>query len=172
MTPIDFASSMMAKTQRLTPEKLAQLIDSPWIARQCKAVQEGRGDKRRIPGVCWQAWYDDHERKNEKAHSNGLFALDIDHVDVDALWQKIRGREDELDLYVVHRSPGGEGMHIVAGLHEGLTTIAQNQAWLAKEIGTPYDPVCKDWARYYCLAPREYFYYLNLDIFNDDEEED
>lgn len=170
MTQIDYAPSMMARTRRLTPEKLMQLIDSPWIARQCKAVQEGHGDKRRIPGVCWQAWYDDNERKNEKAHSNGLFAIDIDHVDVDALWQRIKGREEELDIYIVHRSPGGDGMHIVAGLHEGLATIAENQAWLARQLGTPYDAVCKDWARYYCLSPRDYFYYINLDLFGDDNQ--
>lgn len=167
MTPIDYAPSMMAKTRSLTPEVLGQLINSPWIRRQCKAVQEGRGDKRTIPGVCWQAWYDNHERRNENAHPNGLFAMDIDHVDVEALWKKIEPRVEELDIYVVHRSPSADGMHIVAGMHEGCETIADNQAWLAKELDTPYDAACKDWARYFCLAPAEYFYYLNLDFFND-----
>ena len=84
-------------------------------------------------------------------------------------WARMRREEDSeitsLDLGIVgiHISPSGTGVHVVAYCHDTCKTIAENQARLARLLGTSYDEVCKDWARIFFLTPREDWTYLDLD---------
>ena len=92
-------------------------------------------------------------------------------------WARMQKEEDSfeerhggLDIVGIHISPSGTGVHVIAYCHETCKTIAENQARLARLLGTSYDEVCKDWARIFFLTPREDWTYLDLDsIFNEAE---
>jgi len=68
-----------------------------------------------------------------------------------------------LGILGIHISPSGTGVHVIANCHPSCKTIAENQARLARLLGTSYDEVCKDWARIFFLTPREDWTYLDLD---------
>ena len=92
-------------------------------------------------------------------------------------WARMQMEEDSSDvlnqdlaIVGIHISPSGTGVHVVAYCHETCKTIAENQARLARLLGTSYDEVCKDWARIFFLTPREDWTYFDLDsIFNEAE---
>ncbi len=92
-------------------------------------------------------------------------------------WARIQEEEDFFEerhggLYIVgiHISPSGTGVHVIAYCHGTCKTIAENQARLARLLGTSYDEVCKDWARIFFLTPRKDWTYLDLDaIFGYDD---
>ena len=145
--------------------------------------------KRSLPAVTWQANYDG-TRQDNNALATGLFMLDVDHIShwqnfdpsvtqaentALALYEKyVKGREDELDIVLYHRSPSGDGAHIVAlcqpqwqdmqvagfSPRKGID-LANNQAWLAAALGIQYDTVCHDWARLGFLSVAEDFYYID-----------
>ncbi len=82
------------------------------------------------------------------------------------------GIEAETDYNIVgiHISPSGTGVHVIACCHTSCKSIEENQARLARLLGTSYDAVCKDWARIFFLTPREDWTYLDLDtIFGYDD---
>ena len=92
-------------------------------------------------------------------------------------WAKMQKEEDAdvwkgeyLGIVGIHISPSGTGVHVIAVCDETCKTIAENQARLARILGTSYDEVCKDWARIFFLTPREDWTYLDIDsIFGYEE---
>ena len=92
-------------------------------------------------------------------------------------WARMQKEEDSneeghggLDIVGIHISPSGTGVHVIALCHETCKTIAENQARLARLLGTSYDEVCKDWARIFFLTPRKDWTYLDLNaIFGYDD---
>ena len=91
-------------------------------------------------------------------------------------WARMQQEEDSdisshgLGIVGIHVSPSGTGVHVIANCHESCKSIAENQARLARLLGTEYDEVCKDWARIFFLTPKEDWTYLDLDsIFNEVE---
>lgn len=172
---INYVHGVMGKALPLTEQKFNELLDSKEIADLARGLADGTktaDDKKRGAAVCWQCSYRDGKRSNENAIPNGLFGIDIDAKDFyagddpDKLWERIKPHIDDLGIVVVHRSISGNGMHIVALCRPGFTTIAENQAWLAQYLHTGYDTACHDWARCFILAPRDYFYFVDNDIFN------
>jgi hypothetical protein len=91
-------------------------------------------------------------------------------------WARMQQEDDSditalgLGIVGIHISPSGTGVHVIAYCHHTCKTIPENQARLAKLLGTSYDEVCKDWARIYFLTPREDWTYLDLDNIFEDEE--
>ena len=45
-------------------------------------------------------------------------------------------------------------------------TIADNQAWLAKELNVEHDACTRDLARLSFLVPESYFYFYNPEVFS------
>ena len=68
---------------------------------------------------------------------------------------------DELGIIAVHVSPSGMGVHVVACCHMLCKGIAENQARLARLLGTDYDSVCKDWPRIFFITPRSDWTYID-----------
>lgn len=138
-----------------------------------KAVKAGNRDqkdklKKKLPIVTWQAWFE-NERKNNEAHPNGLYMLDVDHLKElpeKVYAQKIAGRLKELQIVLVHKTISCEGIRIVAKCRKGFNTIVDNQRWLANELGLEMDEACKDWARSSFLVPYNYFLYHDATIFD------
>ena len=85
-------------------------------------------------------------------------------------WAKMQKEDDSdcwngepLGIVGIHISPSGTGVHVIAVCDGGCKTIAENQARLARILGTSYDEVCKDWARIFFISPREDWTYLDMD---------
>ena len=69
---------------------------------------------------------------------------------------------DDLSIVAIHISPSGTGVHVVACCNDLCKSIEENQARLAKLLGTSYDAVCKDWARIFFVCPRQDWTYLDF----------
>ena len=183
----------------LTREYFETLLDDMNVKFLTDKIREHKPDaeahKRLLPAVTWQAHFDGKLRTDANAQPTGLFCLDVDihHEDMFRVLLKDKGPEEayawaeqearqraqewaskaeELDIVGIHVSPSGTGVHVIACCHQSCKSIEENQARLARLLGTSYDAVCKDWARIYFITPREDWTYLDLDnIFLDDENE-
>lgn len=183
----------------LTREYFETLLDDMNVKFLTDKIREHKPDaeahKRLLPAVTWQAHFDGKLRTDANAQPTGLFCLDVDihHEDMFRVLLKDKGPEEayawaeqearqraqewargaeELDIVGIHVSPSGTGVHVIACCHRSCKSIEENQARLARLLGTSYDAVCKDWARIYFITPREDWTYLDLDnIFPDDENE-
>ncbi|MBQ6192198.1 MAG: hypothetical protein IJK51_07865 [Bacteroidaceae bacterium] len=69
---------------------------------------------------------------------------------------------DDLAILGIHISPSGMGVHVIACCNEFCKSIEENQARLARLLGTSYDAVCKDWARIFFMTPKEDWTYLDI----------
>lgn len=123
--------------------------------------------KRRLPGICFHAWFADNKRHEESAQPSGLFIFDIDkmqnNLGTDArtfFHERVEPRIDELSILVAHITPSSNGLRLVAPLRPGMD-IEQSQAWLGNELGVQYDGCVKDLARLSFLVPESHFLYLN-----------
>ena len=90
-------------------------------------------------------------------------------------WAQMQKEEDSgiashgLDICGVHISPSGTGVHVIACCHSSCKNIAENQARLARLLGTSYDEVCKDWARIFFITPRGDWTYLDMGSIFEEE---
>ena len=153
----------------LTQDTFEQLIRQPWLTAICNEIATGNLDRKRdLPAVCWQAAFGGEKRSNQNARPSGLFALDIDHIEQpELLFRSFSGRIQELGIYIVHKTPSTHGLRVVARCRPEYSTIADNQAWLAREINVEHDACTRDLARLSFLVPENYFYHYNPLIFTD-----
>lgn len=94
------------------------------------------------------------------------------------LWTEMAKREeieepqkDALGIVGIHISPSGTGLHVIALCSGSCHTIAEDQKRLASLLDTEYDEVCKDAARIFFIAPKEDWYYLDLETLFQYEED-
>lgn len=153
----------------LTQDTFEQLIRQPWLTAICNEIATGNLDRKRdLPAVCWQAAFGGEKRSNQNARPSGLFALDIDHIEQpELLFRSFSGRIQELGIYIAHKTPSTHGLRVVARCRPEYSTIADNQAWLAREINVEHDACTRDLARLSFLVPENYFYHYNPLIFTD-----
>lgn len=153
----------------LTQDTFEQLIRQPWLTAICDEIATGNLDRKRdLPAVCWQAAFGGEKRSNQNARPSGLFALDIDHIEQpELLFRSFSDRIQELGIYIVHKTPSTHGLRVVARCRPEFSTIADNQAWLAREINVEHDACTRDLARLSFLVPESYFYHYNPLIFTD-----
>ena len=127
-------------------------------------------------------------RKQQAVRLNGLFMLDVDHVSeprklfgewVAALCTRRcdiadlpddRQRDAWADYYgilLVHITPSGRGLRIVATADAATGNIADNQAALAKRLGVEPDAACKDASRCSFCPGLEDILFINQEkLFN------
>lgn len=127
-----------------------------------------RGElKKCLPLITWQASYDNGWRRNAEACPSGLYILDIDHLqDPLALWLSIKPRCEDLSLVFAGLTPSTHGLRLVAECRPEFSSLAECQQWLAAQIGTDYDSVCKDFARASFLPEASYIYHFDRSIFD------
>lgn len=160
--------SVSAKAEPCTYELFLELTESQQMIDVCNAIADAKDDKvrsqlkRSLPLVTWQASFKER-RKNTEAVPSGLFMLDIDHIDSpsELYSKKIAGHIDDWGILMVSKTASRKGLRIVAKCRPEFSTLQECQEWLAKEIGTEYDAVCKDWARASFLTHSSYIYYIN-----------
>lgn len=182
----------------LTRELFLSFLRGTDVKMNCEIVRQHKPNaeayKRLLPAVTWQSHFGGKLRTDANAEPTGLFCLDVDihHEDMfKALckdkspeeayaWAENEARQraqewarkaEQLDIVGIHVSPSGTGVHVIACCHRSCKSIEENQARLARLLGTSYDAVCKDWARIFFLTPEEDWTYLDLDnIFYEDED--
>ena len=182
----------------LTRELFLSFLRGTDVKMNCEIVRQHKPNaeayKRLLPAVTWQSTFGGKLRTDANAEPTGLFCLDVDihHEDMFKLlckdkspeeayaWAENEARQraqewarkaEQLDIVGIHVSPSGTGVHVIACCHRSCKSIEENQARLARLLGTSYDAVCKDWARIFFLTPEEDWTYLDLDnIFYEDED--
>ena len=202
---LTYQRTIFEKAQELTSDIFAQLIIDDGLLAQLRRISElyasgGKkaiaGAKRALPAIIWQvARFDPSmsERKgmgtwvkNETAHLNGLFMLDIDDVDdprglfrqwVEPVRQELladggyhadgeilRRWADPLGIKHVAVTSSQHGLRVVAvASMDG--DIAWNQKRLSSLLGVTSDEACHDAARRSFCPGFEDILYLNQDIF-------
>lgn len=160
------------KPQRLTLKKWNEMIDSPRVKNLVTAYRNGNGDaKKDLPAIMWHASFNGKRRAIENAIPSGLYMLDIDHLEVDPralVEEKVRPHIDDCGIMVIHVTPSGKGLRIVARMlkSNGFATIAEHQKWLADKLGLDdYDAVTKDLARMSFVVTRDDVIYFDEKLF-------
>ena len=199
----DYSYNFNLPCQPCTAEEFEKLVTSAKVcsaiakARECEAAIRQLGDdademrkqleaekakaKRNLPCIMFQATFDadgsgKRWRNNKNARLNGLFIVDIDHVDKsDLMWQdnmdviKKLGIEDRLMLGFVTAS--GHGLKYVLKADASIGDIAANQEWFCKSLCIDFDKACKDAARISYCPSKEDILFINPEIFDYHNEE-
>ena len=199
----DYSYNFTLPCQPCTAEEFEKLVTSAKVrsaiakARECEAAIRQLGDdademrkqleaekakaKRNLPCIMFQATFDadgsgKRWRNNKNARLNGLFIVDIDHVDnPDLMWQenmdviKKLGIEDRLMLGFMTAS--GHGLKYVLKADASIGDIAANQEWFCKSLCIEFDKACKDAARISYCPSKEDILFINSEIFDYNNEE-
>ena len=175
-----------AQMQPCTPELLNAAFDNQLVSNTCREiatnlqkVKEGtltreafdslKGElkTKNLPVVCFHAMFTDGYRHNESAVPSGLSIYDVDHLTIDPRTYyntKVAGREEELQIALVHISPSGEGIRLVFVMPKGMT-LAQAQQWMAQQLGDDtYDGCVKDMARCSFVVCRDYLLHYEEEL--------
>ena len=198
----DYSFNFNLPCQPCTAEEFQKLVTSDKVrraiakARECEA--EKAKAKRTLPCLMFQATFDANTegetpsaptqtlqgaapgqkrwRNNKNARLNGLFIVDIDHVDKpDLMWQenmdvmKRLGIDDRLMLGFITAS--GHGLKYVLKADAAIGDIAANQEWFCKSLCIECDKACKDAARISYCPSKEDILFINSDIFEYNNEE-
>ena len=102
-------------------------------------------------------------RRLADCHLNGLFMLDIDHVENPMqIWWKLRDNEELMKrIALVHITSSGFGARIVAMADINIGNLADNQIVLAEKLGYKADESCIDATRNSFAPKEEDIIYIN-----------
>ena len=105
-------------------------------------------------------------RRLADCHLNGLFMLDIDHVENPMeIWYKLREDEELMkNVALVHITSSTFGLRIVAVADINLGNLADNQIVLAEKLGQKPDESCIDATRNSFAPKEEDILYINEEL--------
>ena len=112
-------------------------------------------------------------RRLADCHLNGLFMLDIDHIENPVeVWYKMREDKDLMkSIALVHITSSSFGIRIVATADINTGNLADNQIMLAQKLGYKADESCIDATRNSFAPKEEDIIYINeellFDYYND-----
>ena len=112
-------------------------------------------------------------RRLADCHLNGLFMLDIDHIDYPMeVWYKMRDDKELMkSIALVHITSSSCGIRIVGVADINIGNLADNQITLAKKLGYKADDSCIDATRNSFAPKEEDIIYINeellFDYYND-----
>ena len=105
-------------------------------------------------------------RRLADCHLNGLFMLDIDHVENPMeIWYKLRDDKEVMkSIALVHITSSSFGIRIVATADITLGNLADNQIVLAQKLGYKVDESCIDATRNSFAPKEEDILYINEEL--------
>ena len=108
-------------------------------------------------------------RRLADCHLNGLFMLDIDHVENPMqVWYKLRDDEELMKrIALVHITSSSFGIRIVATADITLGNLADNQIVMAQALGYKADQSCIDATRNSFAPKEEDILYINEQLLFD-----
>ena len=214
-----YQQRFISPTEPLTSDRFAHLVVSDAVVKTISEVRQlkerareaaTRGEdprpaeaaaqqrKRTLPMIIWQATFEEtvskrgnrgRWRKQAAARLNGLYMVDIDHVEqpeqLFASWWKpamdallldgnfhqngegMRRWAEALGVLLVHVTPSGHGLRLVAKASLLRGNLSDNQHWLCSQLGTECDEACKDASRTsFCPGFEDILYIDNQQLFN------
>lgn len=124
--------------------------------------------KRRLPAFLFMASFPGGRRRQSDAVLTGLVMLDFDNLDDPrAAFNRIKdaGDIERLGILLAHITPSGMGLRIVAKADSERGNLADNQHYIANEIGLGLDEACKDASRISYAFPLDYLLYEDKELF-------
>ena len=108
-------------------------------------------------------------RRLADCHLNGLFMLDIDHIENPMeVWYKMRDDKELMkSIALVHITSSSFGIRIVATADINIGNLADNQISLAQKLGYKADESCIDATRNSFAPKEEDIIYINEDLLFD-----
>ena len=105
-------------------------------------------------------------RRLADCHLNGLFMLDIDHVENPMdIWYKMREDKELMkSIALVHITSSEHGVRIVSVADINIGNLADNQIALAQKLGYKADESCIDATRNSFAPKEEDIIYINEDL--------
>lgn len=150
-----------------------------------KEIRRLTSFKSSLPVLMYQAHFDESVsrkgfrgcwRKQSAARLNGLFMLDVDHVEnVKESIEKILSYTkvlsldilcDAFGILLVHVTPSGHGLRFVAKADAEIGNLADNQIRLSKLLGVEPDEACKDASRCsFCPSANDILFINTKELF-------
>lgn len=141
--------------------------------------------KSQLPSIMWCGCSNKGSRKASELTPTGYYMIDLDHLPTPyEAWSAILGAlskrgmtKESLGIVVVHETPSGQGLRIVArrSLSQGAT-LAENMAYLYEEISNgvelslgDFDTCTSDLSRQSYLVHSENIYYWDSSIFEGEQ---
>ena len=108
-------------------------------------------------------------RRLADCHLNGLFMLDIDHIENPfEVWYKMRDDKELMkSIALVHITSSEHGVRIVATADMNIGNLADNQISLAQKLGYKADESCIDATRNSFAPKEEDIIYINEELLFD-----
>ena len=108
-------------------------------------------------------------RRLADCHLNGLFMLDIDHIEnpMDVWWKMRDDKELMKSIALVHITSSSFGIRIVATADVSMGNLADNQIALAQKLGYKADESCIDATRNSFAPKEEDIIYINEELLFD-----
>ena len=108
-------------------------------------------------------------RRLADCHLNGLFMLDIDHIEnpMDVWWKMRDDKELMKTIALVHITSSSFGIRIVATADVSIGNLADNQIALAQKLGYKADESCIDATRNSFAPKEEDIIYINEELLFD-----
>ena len=132
--------------------------------------------KTRLPAVTWCGRSTTGKRLAKDMVPTQLYMCDIDHCeDPRGAYNEISKNENFnfCDLLLVHVTPSGKGLRIIAKSRNELHTLAENMQWLCEKLSLDkygdFDSAVKDISRLSFLAKSSDILYYNPKLFDAEE---
>lgn len=161
-------------TDFLTWREILAKMSSDEVRELTIQAQTDKSAKGKLPCVTWQCTNEGRNR-TEGQHQTGFYMVDIDHVEKpgQAYSEIVANPLADLGVALIHKTPSGKGLRLVAAYREDFPTILEHQKWLVEKLNLTkygdFDEVCHDMSRLSFLPASEYIYYADQQIFNNDE---
>lgn len=165
----------------LTEETFTALTMMPELADNVKAYQNGDLEaKKRLPAVCWQGVTTNGKRSASVMQPTQYYMVDIDHCKRDPreVWAELSAKLLTMDydfkIRLVHITPSGKGLRMVARVTMPYPTIAEHQGWLNDTLHLyeygDFDQCIKDLSRLSFLVPHDYILHYDKTLFTETDE--
>ena len=130
--------------------------------------------KKRLPAFIFQGTFTGSRRRQSDVILNGLVMVDFDNIEdprgVYGKW-KNEGLLEQLQIVLVHITPSGAGLRVVAKADISRGNLADNQMYIAGKLGLQPDGACKDASRISFAVPLDYILFHEDDLFTYDNKD-
>ncbi len=187
---ISFQQTLKDAPQMCAKERFYEIINSADVRVRCARIQQlheqwaaecakPQPDKERVrmlhddksalkkklPAFIFQANFPKGRRKQAEAVLNGLYMVDFDNVEGIRNSSFLIPNLEKHGVLLVHLTPSGHGLRIVAKADPERGNLADNQRWLAERLGLPLDEACKDATRISFAFGQESLIYISEELF-------
>ena len=191
---ISYQKTLTAAVEPCDRETFARILVSDIVVNTCAEVtalrlREGQAAdeeekkrlhdeqarlKKRLPAFLFMASFPGGRRRQKDAVLNGLVSLYVENVPSPEAafgrW-KAEGLIERLGILLVHATPSGSGLRVVAKADAARGNLADNQHYIASQLGMQADEACKDASRISFAFPLDYLFYENKELFTYENKE-